>query len=73
MVKHGSSDYDARSNSWLIVILIYSFILFRIGVGMHDANKSDECKVHSINDIIISPAYAIGCNMAKDRFDLKLN
>lgn len=41
--------------------------------GNQDANNPKDCRVFSVNDVILSPMYALGCNMGKDRFDIKLN
>lgn len=59
--------------AWATVVISLSFIAIRVGVGMYDANTFDKCRVNSISDLLLSPAYIVGCNLAKDRFDIKLN
>lgn len=59
--------------AWITAFIVTGFIIFRIAIGIRDANIPTECKAESINDILLSPAYALGCNLAKKRFDLKLN
>lgn len=73
LLKAGFSRIDAHMSSWLITIIFVLFLIIRIAIGMHDANDPSQCKANSINDILLLPAYALGCNLAKDRFDLKLN
>ena len=72
-LKMGMDEMTAEFFSWFAFIFLLIFICVRIGIGVHDANDPKECKAYSINDILLSPAYALGCNLAKDRFDLKLN
>ncbi len=71
--KIGIDDTGSEMFSWLTVVIIFICFSCRVHLGVQDANNPAECKVHSINDILLSPAYALGCNLAKDRFDLKLN
>jgi hypothetical protein len=59
--------------SWFLAVGIVAFVMVRIGIGMSDANDKDKCVVHSIGDIMLSPAYAIGCNISKERFNIHLN
>ncbi len=59
--------------SLLTWILIYGFCIGRIFYGMADANKESKCVIRSINDVILSPMYALGCNLAKNRWNKKLN
>ena len=54
-------------------VILSCYILLRLSLGIHDANISYECRIQSIADIIITPMYAIGCNLGKDRFDIRLN
>jgi len=63
----------ARLLSWFTSFVIVVFVVARIGFGMADANNALLCRANSINDILLSPLYALGCNLAKDRFDVRLN
>lgn len=69
----GMDQEPATVFSWLSAIILIAFIVFRIGEGVHEANDVSRCKASSINDILLSPAYALGCNLAKNRFDIRLN
>jgi len=59
--------------SVLLLIVTWLFLVIRLGMGVHDSNKPNKCIVKNFNDIIISPVYAIGCNLGKDRFNKRLN
>jgi len=73
LVNLGIEDFIADIFSWYITIFIMGFFIFRVGIGMHNANEDGECIVRRVNDILISPFYAPGCNMAKNRCEYKLN
>ena len=53
------------------LFLAYAFVSFCTGI--YHANKPEECKARSLFDIVKSPIYTVGCNLGKDRFDIKLN
>lgn len=57
----------------VVFIIIFLFSLLSLVMGIEDANAPNECRVNSIFDVIKSPVYVIGCNLGKDRFDLKVN
>lgn len=69
----GVDDVASEMFSWFIIIGIIGFIIARISFGMYEANDTGKCKAETIGDVILSPAYAIGCNISKKRFDFKLN
>lgn len=53
------------------IFIFYSLISFCLGI--YHANIPEECKARSLFDIVKSPIYTVGCNLGKDRFDIKLN
>lgn len=69
--KTTSLDQDFFSTFYGVVLTIYMIV--RLGMGISHANHPKKCKLHSIGDVIISPMYTIGCNIGKNRFDIKVN
>lgn len=65
------SDNSPGGLMWGFVLTFYIFL--RLSAGISDANKPDKCRLQSIGDIIIAPMYTLGCNIGKDRFDIKVN
>jgi hypothetical protein len=49
------------------------YIVARLSYGISVANDPKECRLRSIGDVIIAPMYALGCNIGKDRFDIRVN
>ena len=72
-LSFGMNESDAFALSMMATIIIYLAITVRVFIGMNEANDVGKCTASSINDVLLSPAYALGCNLAKDRFDIKLN
>lgn len=76
-----SDHYSERYydyNNWELLALLQGiflsvYIIFRFSLGVYGANSSTECRVKSIGDVIITPMYTLGCNIGKDRFDIKVN
>jgi len=59
-----------------IIFLFVCFIIWvviRLSYGIQVANDPAHCRVRSIGDVIIAPMYTLGCNVGKDRFDIKVN
>ena len=54
-------------------IFLSLYIICRLGYGIEVANDPKHCRVKSIGDVIIAPMYTLGCNIGKDRFDIKVN
>lgn len=58
------------------VLIIVGIILYgasRLGYGIYNANDMSKCRVKSIGDVLIVPSYALGCQIGKDRFNVRLN
>jgi hypothetical protein len=56
--------------------IIIAAILWGCGrffYGAANANDKEHCIVRSIGDVIIAPMYTIGCNVGKDRFEVRVN
>ena len=51
--------------------IIWGLLSFILGVAV--ADNPDYCRMKSIGDFMIAPAYAIGCNIGKDRWDIRVN
>lgn len=68
---YNSSEPHPLAITWGIVLLTY--IVIRFGIGYQNANNDNDCIIRSVGDVIITPMYALGCNMGKDRFEIKLN
>ena len=49
------------------------FIIVWFLVGAMDANIASECRINKLADIVFTAPYALGCNLFKDRFDVKVN
>ncbi len=66
-----------EDTAWIFTVftllLLSIFIPIRVGQGLYDSNKEDECIVQSLGDIAIAPFYAIGCQLGKKRFKIRLN
>lgn len=54
---------------WVQIALIVSFFVY----GSFNANDSERCRVRKFADVVITFPYALGCNLFKDRYDIKLN
>jgi len=59
--------------SWIVTILFCFFVVVRVIEGVNEANDDKDCIVYSMSDVIISPFYAIGCQLGKNRFKVRLN
>jgi hypothetical protein len=68
----GKTSWD-KEVEVLYTLVLTCYILFRIGLGINQANKGDKCTINSFADVMITPMYALGCNLGKDRFTIKLN
>lgn len=73
LIKIGIPKEPSEVLAGFIYTIILLFISVQLCYGLYQANDKDKCKVSSIIDVVISPAYALGCNLNKDRFDIKLN
>lgn len=69
--KHSDSDLHIFGFAYGIIMSLY--IIIRLGAGINHANDSKHCTARSIADVIVAPVYTIGCNLGKDRFEIKLN
>ncbi len=71
----GDKKYDWFINP-LPMILAMGLLCWTVGrftYGLLNANSLDHCRIRSIGDAIVTPMYAIGCNVGKDRFDIRVN
>ena len=57
----------------LAFMFIIGWVIIRLSHGINVANDPAHCRVKSIGDVIIAPMYTLGCNIGKDRFDIKVN
>jgi len=57
----------------IILVIFWLTALATFIHGAAVANNDKHCRLRSIGDVIASPFYALGCNIAKDRFDQKIN
>lgn len=71
--KKYNNDDGYAAAFFLYGMCLAFYIFVRLTYGLADANKPDKCKAKSIGDVIIAPMYTLGCNIGKDRFDIKLN
>lgn len=69
----GLDEDGADILSWTVVIVLLLVMTVQFIFGISEANKENECKVSSFYDVLVSPAYATGCILNKDRFNIKLN
>lgn len=69
------SRFNDKYNDGAVVIavLIILWALGRFIFGVVVANKDEFCRMKSIGDFLIAPSYTIGCNIGKDRWDVKVN
>ena len=66
-------DSESRDMiTWFAFIIVWVFVIGRTWYGIAYANDPKHCHVKSIGDVLVSPFYAIGCNIGKDRFDESL-
>lgn len=77
VISYGEPKEDGETVNYIFrhIFGIVSIMLI-VGFFIHgsiNANNPDKCKIHKISDFVITAPYAIGCNLFKDRFDLKLN
>lgn len=73
LIKTGVDEFDAKFISFFTSLTIGILLVVQFCLGLAHANNPDKCNVKSIGDIIIAPTYAIGCNINKERFYIKLN
>ena len=66
-------DFDKVAWSMIYSFALLLYMIIRLGSGISDANTSGKCVLRSIGDVMISPMYSIGCNLGKDRFEIKVN
>ena len=59
--------------SFFYTVLLVSYIIARFTMGIVDANNPNRCILRSIGEIVIAPVYTLGCNIGKDRFEIKVN
>ncbi len=59
--------------SWLIALGLVFALGLQLAWGFWDADDEKKCRIYSIRDFVYTPGYALGCNLAKKRFDVKLN
>ena len=73
--KQYSCDTEETYNEvpYVLAGLLVAWGITRFCFGMGLANDPQACRVRSIGDIVIAPAYTLGCNVGKNRFDWKLN
>lgn len=74
-LKKEDPKYTATDN---IIPILYGtllsvYIFIKLILGLTHANIKSECLVRSIGDVMLAPVYTIGCNLGKDRFNIKLN
>ena len=65
--------YNGNQFPLLWGILLSGYIIIRLIIGYAHANKPDKCVVKNIGEVLIAPMYTLGCNVGKDRFNIKLN
>ncbi len=68
-----TSDEKNVELRWAYGIFLAFYIAIRLGLGIFQANDYGKCRIKSIADVIVTPMYALGCNLGKDRFDVRLN
>ena len=77
MMKILRQFFNSAINDAFVVgccaFLFLAYAVISFCTGIHDANNPEECKARSLFDIVKSPIYTVGCNLGKDRFDIKLN
>jgi len=54
-------------------VFLSIYIVTRFSIGISSANDPKECILRSIGDVLVTPMYALGCNIGKDRFEIKVN
>ncbi len=59
--------------SYIYELILVFYIAMRLTTGLHEANNPKGCILKSIGDVIITPMYALGCNIGKDRFEIRVN
>lgn len=59
--------------SWFITVIIYGIMIACLGVGLSNSNDPKECRVTSIANTVLSFPYVLGCNLGKDRWNIKIN
>ena len=57
----------------LIFIFVFLWVVGRFTFGAFNANNPRYCRMKSIGDFLIAPSYTIGCNIGKDRWDIRVN
>lgn len=73
--KKTNGEYD--EGVYITAGFIFAFIILwtggRLAYGISVANDPQECRMRSIGDFIIAPMYTVGCNIGKDRWNIKVN
>lgn len=77
VTKYGETKEDIDTTNYIMRHLLgFISLALILGFFIHgsiNANNPNKCKIRKISDFVITAPYAIGCNLFKDRFDLKLN
>ena len=68
---HGNDDKVVAATVYGFILALY--IIIRFSMGISDANLKNKCRLRSLANVINSPMYALGCNLGKHRFDIKVN
>ncbi len=66
-----NKKYNNAAVTIFLFIVTWGFGRFMFGLSV--ANDPDHCRMKSIGDFLIAPMYTIGCNIGKDRWDIKVN
>lgn len=67
------SEIWKEFGSPVLKMIFCLFLIMQLIVGIIEANDPKECKVNSVLDVIVVPMYALGCNLNKNRFEIKVN
>lgn len=73
LAKIGADKDCQEIVGMLLTMCIWILMLIGFITGYSQANNEKLCRATNIGEIILSPMYALGCNIGKDRFDQKLN
>lgn len=76
VIKFGmdkDDDLNTPMVAIVFMIIFYTYVVINLYSGYNDANAEPKCKVQNIGQILVSPIYAIGCNLGKNRFNKRLN
>lgn len=69
----GMDDEGSTIFSWFLTVTIYCVMIGCFINGLDKANDPKECRVTSIANTVLSFPYALGCNVGKDRWNIKIN